>query len=37
MRWRKLVELICPTAEAEYFSRANWTGQITLMELRKIV
>ena len=26
MRWRELVELICPTAKAKYFLRRGWTG-----------
>jgi hypothetical protein len=30
------VELICPTAQAEYFSRGDWTTQITLNRLNKL-
>jgi hypothetical protein len=26
----RLIVLICPTGEAEYFSQEVWTGQITL-------
>jgi hypothetical protein len=29
------VELICPTAQAKYFSRGDWTTQITLNRLAK--
>jgi hypothetical protein len=31
----ELVEMICPTAKAEYFSRGDWTTQITLIRLNK--
>jgi hypothetical protein len=37
IEWRELVVMICPTSKAEYFSREYWTGQISLMSLRKIV
>jgi hypothetical protein len=30
VRRRKLIELICPTAKAEYFERKDWTTQIRL-------
>jgi hypothetical protein len=32
----RLIVLICPTGEAEYFSRGVWTGQITLKEFGKL-
>jgi len=35
MRWRELIELICPTGPAKYFFRGDWTTQITLKSLRK--
>jgi hypothetical protein len=28
--WRELVEMICPTTKAEYFSRDGWTGNSDL-------
>jgi hypothetical protein len=33
----RLIVLICPTGEAEYFSRGVWTGQITLKGFGKLV
>jgi len=33
---RKEVELICPTAQAQYFSHEDWTTQISLKSLSKI-
>jgi hypothetical protein len=35
VRRTELVEMICPTAKAIYFSRQDWTGQITLESFRK--
>jgi hypothetical protein len=32
---RELVEMICPTGVAKYFSRDDWTGQIRLNRLAK--
>src|SRR5229473_539169 len=29
--WREFVEMICPTGEAKYFCKGDWTGQITLI------
>jgi hypothetical protein len=37
MRWGELVRVICPTREAEYFWRADWTAQITLRSLANFV
>ena len=34
-RTAQLIVLICPTSEAEYFCKADWTGQITLIRLKK--
>jgi hypothetical protein len=34
-RTARLIVLICPTCLAEYFCKAVWTGQITLIRLRK--
>jgi hypothetical protein len=31
----ELVELICPTAKAEYFLKEGWTTQIRLKRLEK--
>jgi hypothetical protein len=31
----ELVEMICPTLKAEYFSQKDWTTQITLIRLNK--
>ena len=31
----ELVEMICPTGKAEYFSQKDWTTQITLIRLDK--
>jgi hypothetical protein len=36
VRTRQSVALICPTAQAEYFSRWDWTTQITLNGLNKL-
>jgi hypothetical protein len=33
----RLIVLICPTDEAEYFPRGDWTGQITLKGFGKLV
>src|SRR5260221_3587557 len=35
MRWRKLIEMICPTRKAEYFSGQDWTTQIALKSLEE--
>jgi hypothetical protein len=29
--WRECVEMICPTGEAKYFCKGDWTAQITLI------
>jgi hypothetical protein len=34
-RTAQLIVLICPTRLAEYFCKADWTGQITLIRLNK--
>src|SRR5437868_4993834 len=34
--WLKLVEVICPTAQAKYFWRGDWTTQITLIGLKEL-
>src|SRR5579863_3589310 len=31
----ELVEMICPTAKAKYFSREDWTGSISLIRFKK--
>src|SRR5258706_8928286 len=36
-RMAGVLEVICPTAEAEYFSREDWTTQITLNRLGKFL
>jgi hypothetical protein len=28
--WLKLVQVICPTGQSEYFFREDWTGRIAL-------
>src|SRR5882672_6302258 len=33
--WREFVEMICPTGEAEYFCKGDWTGRITLIRFNK--
>src|SRR5258707_15721131 len=33
--WRELVEMICPTGEAKYFCKGDWTAQITLIRFNK--
>ncbi len=33
--WRELVEMICPTGEAKYFCKGDWTAQITLIRFKK--
>jgi hypothetical protein len=35
-RTAQFIGLICPTREAEYFCKGDWTGQITLIRLRKL-
>ena len=35
MRWRKLIEVICPSRKAEYFSGRDWTTQIALKSLEE--
>jgi hypothetical protein len=30
--WREFVEMICPTGEAKYFCKGDWTTQITLIQ-----
>src|SRR5262249_50073906 len=37
IEWRELVEMICPTSKVESFCAQDWTGQISLKSLRKIV
>jgi hypothetical protein len=32
----RVLDLICPTAQAEYFSRGDWTTQITLKSRAKL-
>ena len=32
---RKLVEVICPTGQAKYFSKRDWTTQISLNRFSK--
>src|ERR1700738_1421387 len=33
--WRELVEMICPTGEAKYFCKQDWTAQIRLRNHNK--
>src|ERR1700724_1887572 len=33
--WREFVEMICPTGEAKYFCKRDWTGSISLIRLNK--
>jgi hypothetical protein len=33
--WREFVEMICPTGEAKYFCKGDWTGRITLIRFNK--
>jgi len=33
----EVIRVICPTAKVKYFSRDDWTGQISLNPFRKIV
>jgi len=33
--WREFVEMICPTGEAKYFCKGDWTTQITLIRFNK--
>src|ERR1700688_3559033 len=33
--WREFVEMICPTGEAKYFCKQDWTAQITLRKHNK--
>jgi hypothetical protein len=33
--WREFVEMICPTGEAKYFCKGDWSGGITLIRFNK--
>src|SRR5260370_1190477 len=34
--WRKFVEMICPTGEAKYFCKGDWTASIRLILFDKL-
>src|ERR1700732_3916375 len=35
--WREFVEMICPTGEAKYFCKGDWTAQIRLIRFRNFL
>jgi hypothetical protein len=35
--WLKLVQVICPTGQSEYFFREDWTGRIALIVKENLV